>query len=145
MICSSVPFHWDTEDCAALKLHERNRSMKLTKTWVPCELLSRNSRNWARFRKPQPLQPVSKVRQYTSNLYGSTPPICIAPCFPGFQDSKKKGKPCGTPPICTAVRPPFVLQYFWRNTGGWGHRNKHSLLRTLLRTLSLLKTLAGAF
>ena len=33
---------------------------------------------WAMFRKPQPLQLVQKVRQYTSNLYGSTPPICIA-------------------------------------------------------------------
>ena len=30
---------------------------------------------------------------------------------------------CSTPPICTAVRPPFVRQYFWKNTGGWGHRN----------------------
>ena len=37
--------------------------------------------------------------QYASHLYGSTPPIC------------------------TAVRPPFVRQYFWKNTGGWGHRN----------------------
>ena len=26
------------------------------------------------FRKPQPLQPVQKLRQYTSKLYGSTPP-----------------------------------------------------------------------
>ena len=25
----------------------------------------------------------------------------------------KKGKPRNTPPICTAVRPPFVRQYFW--------------------------------
>ena len=31
---------------------------------------------------------------------------------------------CSTPPICTAVRPPFVRQYFWKNTGGWGHRNE---------------------
>ena len=30
---------------------------------------------------------------------------------------------CSTPPICTAVRPPFVRQYFRKNTGGWGHRN----------------------
>ena len=30
---------------------------------------------------------------------------------------------CSTPPICTAVRPPFVRQYFWKNTGGWGRRN----------------------
>ena len=30
------------------------------------------------FWKPQPLQLVKKVLQYTSNLYGSTPPICIA-------------------------------------------------------------------
>ena len=30
---------------------------------------------------------------------------------------------CSTPPICTAVRAPFVRQHFWKNTGGWGHRN----------------------
>ena len=33
---------------------------------------------WAMFRKPQPVQLVRKVRQYTSHLYGSTPPIRIA-------------------------------------------------------------------
>ena len=26
------------------------------------------------------------------------------------------------PAICTAVRLPFVRQYFWETTGGWGHR-----------------------
>ena len=30
------------------------------------------------FRKPQPLLVSKKVRQYTSNLYGSTPRVCIA-------------------------------------------------------------------
>ena len=36
------------------------------------------SRNSAEFQKPQPLLVSKKVRRYTSNLYGSTPPICIA-------------------------------------------------------------------
>ena len=35
---------------------------------------------------------------------------------------------CSTPPICTAVRPPFVRQYFWKNTGGWVHRNVSDLM-----------------
>ena len=29
---------------------------------------------------------------------------------------------CSAPPICTAVRLPFVRQYFWESTGGWVHR-----------------------
>ena len=62
------------------------------------------------------------VRQYAPHLYRHT-----------FLTSKlrRKGNPAirlpfvlgSTPPICTAVRPPFVRQYFWKNTGGWGHRN----------------------
>ena len=81
------------------------------------------------FRKPQPLQLVQKVRQYTSNLYGSTPPICIAAFswLLSFEERETLQYAshlyCSTPPICTAVRPPFVRQYFWKNTGGWGHRN----------------------
>ena len=81
------------------------------------------------FRKPQPLQLVQKVRQYTSNLYGSTPPICIAVLswLLSFEESETlqyaSHKYGSTPPICTAVRPPFVRQYFWKNTGGWDHRN----------------------
>ena len=81
------------------------------------------------FRKPQPLQLVEKVRQYTSNLYGSTPPICIAVlswllCLEERETLQFTSHLyCSTPPICTAVRPPFVRQYFWKNTGGWGHRN----------------------
>ena len=70
-----------------------------------------------------------KVRQYTSNLYGSTPPICIAVLswLLSFEERETLQYTshlyCSTPPICTAVRPPFVRQYFWKNTGGWGHRN----------------------
>ena len=47
----------------------------------------------------------SKTLQYASHLY------------------------CSTPPICTAVRAPFVRQYFWQNTGGWGHQNVSELFR----------------
>ena len=52
-----------------------------------------------------------------SKKYGSTPPICTAvrPPFvsPCFPgfQASKKGKPCNTPPICTAVRLPFVRQH----------------------------------
>ena len=71
------------------------------------------------------------VRQY--------PPF-VSPCFPGFQASKK-GKPCNMSPICTAVRlpfvrqydPPFVRQYFWKNTWGWGHRNVSVFSKPLTR------------
>ena len=78
---------------------------------------------WAMFRKPQPLQLVQKVRQYTSNLYGSTPPICIAVLswLLSFEERQTLQYAshlyCSTPPICTAVRPPFVRQYFWKILG----------------------------
>ena len=78
---------------------------------------------------PTPTTCLKKVRQYTSNLYGSTPPICIAILswllsFEGRETLQYASHLyCSTPPICTAVRPPFVRQYFWKNTGGWGHRN----------------------
>ena len=85
------------------------------------------------FRKPQPLLVSEQVRQYTSNLYGSTPPICIAVLswLLSFEERETLQYAshlyCNTPPICTAVRPPFVRQYFWKNTGGWGHRNVSDL------------------
>ena len=87
------------------------------------------SQNWAMFQKPQPLQLVQKVRQYTSHLYGSTTPICIAVLswLLSFEEREALQYAshlcCSTPPICTAVRLPFVRQYFWKNTGGWGHQN----------------------
>ena len=90
---------------------------------------SKSCRKLAMFWKPQPLQLLKKVRQYTSNLYGSTPPICIA-VLSWLVSFEERETPqyaphlyCNTPPICTAVHPPFVRQYFWKNTGGWGHRN----------------------
>ena len=80
-------------------------------------------------RRSSLIQLVEKVRQYPSNLYGSTPPICIAVLswLLSFEERETLQYAshlyCSTPPICTAVRPPFVRQYFWKNTGGWGHRN----------------------
>ena len=71
----------------------------------------------------------SPLPKYTSNLYGSTPPICIAVLswLLSFEERETlqyaSHMYCSTPPICTAARPPFVRQYFWKNTGGWGHRN----------------------
>ena len=67
------------------------------------------------FRKPQPLQLVEKVRQYTSNLYGSTPPICIAVLswLLSFEERETLQYTshlyCSTPPICTAV----LLEKYW--------------------------------
>ena len=75
------------------------------------------------FRKPQPLPVSEKVRQYTSNLYGNTPPICTAMLswLLSFEERETLQYAshlyCSTPPISTAVRPPFVRQYFWKNTG----------------------------
>ena len=85
--------------------------------------------SWAMFRKSQPLLVSKKVRQYISNLYGSTPPICIAVL--SWLLSFQERETCNTLPVCTAVRLPFVRQYaphlygstFWKNAGGWGHRN----------------------
>ena len=61
------------------------------------------------FQKPQPLLASEKVLQYTSNLYGSMPPICIA--VPSWLLSLEKWKPNSAPPFSTAVRLPFVRQY----------------------------------
>ena len=75
--------------------------------------------------KQQPLLVLKKVRQYTSNLCGSTPPISIA--GPSLllslqeRETQQYTSPFvlhyashlygSTPPICTAVRLPFVRQY----------------------------------
>ena len=70
------------------------------------------------FQKPQPLLTSKKARQYTSNLYGSTPPICIAGPSSLLSLEERETQHytsnlyCSTPPICTAVRLPFVRQYF---------------------------------
>ena len=54
------------------------------------------------FQKPQPLLVSKKVRQYTPNFYGNTPPVCIA--GPSWLLSlEEKGNP--------TVQLPFVLQY----------------------------------
>ena len=75
------------------------------------------------FRKPQPLQLVQKVRQYTSNLYGSTPPHLYRRTFLASK-LRRKGNPAirlpfvlqcashlygSTPPICAAV----LLEKYW--------------------------------
>ena len=61
------------------------------------------------------------VRQYVPHLYRRT-----------FLASKlrRKGNPAIRLPFVLQYAshlygstPPFVRQYFWKNTGGWGHRN----------------------
>ena len=58
------------------------------------------------FQKPHPLLVAKKVRQYTSNLYGSMPPICIAgPSWLLSLQARETQQYAshlygGTPPIC---------------------------------------------
>ena len=54
------------------------------------------------------------VLQYASNLYCST---TRAPTLWG------KGSTVRAPPICVAIRLPFLSQYFWEGLGGCGHRD----------------------
>ena len=68
-----------------------------------------NTHKSEEFEKPQPLLVSKKVRQYTPNLYGSTRSICTA--VPSWLLSLEEREPNSTPPICTAVRLPFVRQY----------------------------------
>ena len=59
------------------------------------------------------------VSQYLSKVSGSGG-RCDSPDFMGNVSETP------TPTTClrsTAVRPPFVRQHFWKNTGGWGHWN----------------------
>ena len=103
-------------------LEKKGKTLKKTRNSSQGE----KNRNSKKTRKDRV---VWKVRQYTSNLYGSTPPICIAVlCWLLSFEERETPQYAShlyrnTPPICTAVRPPFVRQYFWKNTGGWGHRN----------------------
>ena len=60
------------------------------------------------FQKPQPLLVSEKVLQYTSNLHGSTPPICIA--VPSWLLSLEEREAQQYTSICTAIRLPFVRQ-----------------------------------
>ena len=64
-----------------------------------------------------------KVRQYTSNLYGNPPPLCIA--GPSWLLSLEERETqqytshlyCSTPPICTAVRLPLYGSTFGKIRG----------------------------
>ena len=89
--------------------------------------------NWKKGNDPHPQDriqcldftkdPRRLLRQYTSNLYGSTPPICIAilSWLLGFEARETLQYTshlyCSTPPICTAVRPPIctavLLEKYW--------------------------------
>ena len=82
----------------------RNRTCQLRSPSVSEEL-----------QKPQPLLVSEKVLQYISNLYGSTFPICITVL--SWLLSFAQGKPGSTHPVCTAVRLPFVRQYFEKVLG----------------------------
>ena len=70
------------------------------------------------FKKPRTLLVLEKVLQYTSNLHGSTPPICIA--VPSWLLSLEERETqqytshlyCKTPPHLYGNTPPFVQQYF---------------------------------
>ena len=80
---------------------------------------------------------LKKVSQYTSHLYCSTPPICIAELLVPLGSKEREIVSVllpfvsqyashlyrSTPPICIAIRLPFVSQYFWENLGGCGRRD----------------------
>ena len=61
------------------------------------------------------------VLQYASNLYCST----LVPLGSKERDKCQYSSHLyrSTPPICIAIRLPFVSQYFWENLGGCGHRD----------------------
>ena len=61
------------------------------------------------FRYP-PFTCALKVRQYTSNLYGNTPPRLYRRAFL-VSKLRRKGNPAIRLPFCTAVCLPFVRQY----------------------------------
>ena len=67
------------------------------------------------FQKPQPLLVSEKTPQYTSNLYGSAPPICIAvPSWflsPKERDTQQYGSHLysNAPPMCAAI----LLRKYW--------------------------------
>ena len=77
--------------------------------------------------KTQPPLLLKKVSQYASNLYCSTPPICIAVLPVPPRSEERKYSQCSShlyrsmPPICIAIRLPFVSQCFWENLGVYGH------------------------
>ena len=85
-------------------------------------MLKANHAKSEEFQRPQPLPVSEKVLQYTSTLYGSTPPIRIT--VPSWKLSLEERETqqyishlyCNTPPICTAAA---VLG---GSAGGWGHR-----------------------
>ena len=60
--------------------------------------------------KPQPPLLLKKVSQYASNLYCSTPPICIAGLLMPLRFEEREILSVLLP-FCIAVRLPFVLQY----------------------------------
>ena len=107
--------------------------------------------------KPQPPLLLKKVSQYTSNLYRNTPPNLYWSTF-GAPYTLRRGNTASTPPICIAVRPPFVLfvlQYashlycstFAKNLGGCGHRDvpQDSLNSTLDSRASLESISTGVW
>ena len=61
------------------------------------------------------------VLQYTSNLYCSTLGALRSEEREYCQYSSHLYR--STPPICIAIRLPFVSQYFWENRGGCGRRD----------------------
>ena len=82
------------------------------------------------FRNPKPYNlSKQKVRQYTSNFVRQYAPHLYRRTFLSSKLRRKGNPAIRLPfvpairlPFCTAVRPPLVRQYFWKNTGGWGHR-----------------------
>ena len=71
-----------------------------------------------------------KVSQYTSQFVFQYAPKFVLQYF-WCPYTLRKWKSCqysshlyrSTPPICIAIRLPFVSQHFWENLGGCGHQD----------------------
>ena len=70
---------------------------------------------------------LKKVSQCTSTWYCNTPSICTTALLVSLRSEEREY--CqysshlyrGTPPICIALRLPFVSQCFWESPDGCGH------------------------
>ena len=78
-----------------------------------------NNPSFRKCQKPQPPLLLKKVSQYSPNSYSSA----LVPLRSDEREYCQFSSHLyrSTPPICIAIRLPFVLQYFWTNLGGCGH------------------------
>ena len=79
-----------------------------------------SSQNGQRFGNPNPTTCLKSTAVHLQ-FYGSTAPICIAVLSWLLSFEERETLQYASHLYCST--PPFVRQYFWKNTGGWGHQN----------------------